>query len=284
MNTDFDRVRRYYSRFDEWERLSTAAGRLEFEILTRILSRRLPANQHILDLGGGPGRYAFFLAQQGHRVCLADISSELISQAQVRCATLSPQVRRNVARMDVINAIDLSTYPDDSFDAVLLFGPLYHLGPSEARVCLEQVSAKLRPEGLLFAVYMPYELGLRSTLERALFAPDQVDHLNLCQVADTGHFRNNSPSGFQEAHFPRTDDLLRLFSATGYAIENLRSIRGIAFGSEEGLLKRGETDPELYGHALDLLDKTSGLRALVDTSGHALLVATNRRGACRTAV
>ncbi len=279
MSTDFDRVRHYYSKFDEWERLSTPAGKLEFEIVTRILRERLPARQDVLDLGGGPGRYTFFMAEEGHRVCLADLSAELITEAKGRCAALPPQVRQNVLQMDVVNALDLSMYPDDAFDAVLLFGPLYHLAPAEAQVCLTQVRVKLRPKGTLFAIYMPYETGLKSTLQRAYSAPEQVDGHSLSHLADTGQFRNNSASGFQEGYFPRTDDLLHLLEATGYTVEALRSVRGIAFGGEESLLKRRCSDPEFYSLTLDLLDKTAGSRSIVDTSGHALLIARSRRGA-----
>ena len=34
-----------------------------------------------LDIGGGPGRYSIFLAQQGHQVTLLDLSGKNIRQA-----------------------------------------------------------------------------------------------------------------------------------------------------------------------------------------------------------
>ena len=42
----------------------------------------LRSNTRILDIGGGPGRYSVWLAQQGHQIVLADLSPELLRIAQ----------------------------------------------------------------------------------------------------------------------------------------------------------------------------------------------------------
>ena len=51
----------------EWERL--ARHRVEFALTQATVSEYGPsAPADILDVGGGPGRYAIWLADQGHRV------------------------------------------------------------------------------------------------------------------------------------------------------------------------------------------------------------------------
>lgn len=69
-----DPVRDYYASFHEREmkRLLTAEGRLEFALTTRLLSPHLPVAGRVLDIGGGPGRYAAWLAGRGLTVSLAD--------------------------------------------------------------------------------------------------------------------------------------------------------------------------------------------------------------------
>ncbi len=77
-----DRVRSYYATFGEreWSRLDNPAdGAIEFELTKRALTRHLVGNERALDVGGGPGRYAIWLAQRGHRVVLADLSRELLA-------------------------------------------------------------------------------------------------------------------------------------------------------------------------------------------------------------
>ena len=90
--TDFNKVRHYYSHFDEKNRLrNDNSGKLEFLMTMQILEKYLPAvnagekagadagareNSSILDLGGGAGIYSFPLAKKGYQVTLADLSEE----------------------------------------------------------------------------------------------------------------------------------------------------------------------------------------------------------------
>ena len=57
-------VRAYYARADEreWLRLSDGEGLVEFAITTPPLSQHLPSTGRVLDIGGGPGRYAIWPA------------------------------------------------------------------------------------------------------------------------------------------------------------------------------------------------------------------------------
>ena len=63
MEADDTALRAYYERGMEQERLSDGRGDLEFTRTTEIVLRRLPAAPGIVaDIGGGPGRYALWLA------------------------------------------------------------------------------------------------------------------------------------------------------------------------------------------------------------------------------
>ena len=63
--TNLDRVRTYYASFDEWGRLDSPEGVRELARASEILTEKLPPNSRILDLGGGPGRYAIALEGVG---------------------------------------------------------------------------------------------------------------------------------------------------------------------------------------------------------------------------
>ena len=59
------------------------------------------------------------------------------------------------------NALDLSRFPDESFDAVLLFGPLYHLYAKEDKLtALREAKRVLKPDGRLFAAYCMNEAAI----------------------------------------------------------------------------------------------------------------------------
>lgn len=72
-----DDLRAYYAGsggHDEWARLTTQPGAVEFAVNTNAIAFRLTQGARVLDVGGGPGHYVIWLAAQGHRVTLADLS------------------------------------------------------------------------------------------------------------------------------------------------------------------------------------------------------------------
>src|SRR6185312_15517920 len=74
----------YYDRGRERERLSTSA-RLEFLRTQELLVRFLPAAPaRVLDVGGGPGEYAAWLAGRGYGVTLVDPIALHVEQARDR--------------------------------------------------------------------------------------------------------------------------------------------------------------------------------------------------------
>ena len=72
IHPDIDRF--YTSGFDEVDRLQIdAAGRLERVRSQELLLRHLPpAPARVLDVGGGPGVYAAWLASLGYEVTLVE--------------------------------------------------------------------------------------------------------------------------------------------------------------------------------------------------------------------
>src|SRR5215475_7782328 len=65
----------YYGRGEEADRLVTSGpGQLEFERTQEIVLRHLPPPPALIaDIGGGPGRYALWLAGLGYRVVHRDV-------------------------------------------------------------------------------------------------------------------------------------------------------------------------------------------------------------------
>ena len=120
--TNFDKIKKYYKEFDEDKRLiKDNSGRLEYQMTMEYLKEFLPNTATVLDLGGATGIYTFPLAKDGYKMYLADLSSDLISQAKEKVNDIN---EKNIISCDVVNAIDLSIYNNEKFDVVLLFGPL----------------------------------------------------------------------------------------------------------------------------------------------------------------
>lgn len=147
-----DLLRHYNVDADEDERLRRSAhGRLEFLRTQELLRRFLPAPPaRIIDVGGGTGVHARWLAADGYRVSLVDVVP-----AHVERAGGIPGVEASLG-----DARDLAE-ADRSVEAVLLLGPLYHLRERENRVrALVEARRVVRPGGVVAAAAISRYLGL----------------------------------------------------------------------------------------------------------------------------
>src|ERR1700730_10018465 len=121
MEADEPALRAYYERGMERERLSDGRVYLEFTRTTEIVLRRLPAAPAIVaDIGGGPGRYALWLASLGYRVEHRDLMPLHVEQLTADAAEV-PGIHTAVGDAQ---GLDL---PDASLDGVLLLGRFYNL-------------------------------------------------------------------------------------------------------------------------------------------------------------
>jgi S-adenosylmethionine-dependent methyltransferase len=106
-----DLVRGYYDKRadEEWQRHDR--HRMEFAVSKRLLSDYLPPRGRVLDCGGGPGRYAIWLASQGYEVTLFDLSRACLDRARAEAGLLGVPLQYELG-----TATDLSRFSDASFD------------------------------------------------------------------------------------------------------------------------------------------------------------------------
>lgn len=156
MSTPTANVKAYYDSYPEkeWERLANA--RLEFDINMSFLTRYIKPGDTLLDLGGGPGRYALALAQRGVEVTLCDLSPENAAFALQKAeeASLSLQAFAGDAR-------EIALLTHEMFDHVLLMGPLYHLWEEQEREeAMRAALSRLKPGGTIAAAFIGSYAGL----------------------------------------------------------------------------------------------------------------------------
>mgnify|MGYP003694160235 CR=1 FL=1 len=139
----------YYNRGIEAGRLFRSHGLIEFARTQEIILRHLPSPPcTVLDVGGGPGAYACWLASLGHRVILVDAVPLHVEQARAASAR-QPHAPVSDCRQGDARHLDAA---DATARAVLLLGPLYHLTERPDRLrALREARRVLEPGGLLFA-------------------------------------------------------------------------------------------------------------------------------------
>ena len=146
-----DKLEKYYSELDEDNRLKKESVHyIEFLTTTTYFDKVFPEKCRILDPCAGTGSYAFYLAEQGHRVVAGDVVTlnvEMMKEKQ----TLNP-VLDEVYLGDVL---DLSRFADESFDVVLCMGALYHLlEKSERYKAVKECLRVLKKGGIFVGSHM----------------------------------------------------------------------------------------------------------------------------------
>jgi len=242
-----------YTEGDEDGRMIHDRNQVEWVRSCDLLARWLPLPPAvILDVGGGPGRYAEHLMSQGHPVTLYDLVPVHVEQAAARgiAAHVADARRLPVA--------------DAAADAVLLMGPLYHLPERADRAeALAEAARALRPGGVLVAAALS---RWARVFVRA--ADDQLHDTAWHRHTLTTVRAGRVPDGDawdQAVYLHGVDELRRELTAAG-----LQHVQVVGVEGPAGAWAR--RDPQLNTHALELAEQAE--TALAAASIHLLAMGT----------
>ena len=161
----------FYTGTQEESRLEAGSSQLEFERTKELIRRFLSVPPAlVIHVGGASGPYAFWLASLGYGVHLVDATPRLVDVARQQNADSS----HCLLSIAVGDARRLS-FNDNSVDAVLLLGPLYHLTASSARLAaFAEARRVLRAQGIVLVAGISRYAG---TLDGLALHPTLDDHL-----------------------------------------------------------------------------------------------------------
>jgi len=151
---DTELVQEVYRRYDEDSRLNKSnAAKVEFLTTVRYIEKYLTPGAKILDVGAGAGEYSLYFARKGYSVSALEL-------ADANIATFRAKMTEHDS-IDLVqgNALDLSRYDSESFDVVLLFGPLYHLHDEADKLrCIEEAKRVCKSDGKIFFAFISNDI------------------------------------------------------------------------------------------------------------------------------
>jgi len=204
-------------------RLHRGLGLIEFARTKEILLETLPpAPAVIYDIGGGYGEYAYWLTSLGYEVYLYDIAKGNIRLAE----DMGKELNLTLRTAAVADARNINR-PHCSADAILLFGPLYHIIERDERLeCLRECRRLLKPGGLLFTA----NISSCSTAIKYIAFYDKKPNIDdpeffrmLETTVKTG-IHTKKPMGL--AYFHKPEELRNELEASGFSDIDLRGVIG----------------------------------------------------------
>jgi SAM-dependent methyltransferase len=260
------RVQEYYAGLTGWDehaRLTarSAQGPLEHLRTQELVRERLAPGARVLDVGGATGVHAAPLAADGYDVVLVDPVAAQVARAAEH-GTFAAHL--GDARDLAAPGLDLA---DDTFDAVLLLGPLYHLAARADRLrALREAVRVTRPGGTVVAAGITRLAALVGGGYEGFRPPTWQAVLE----------RGEAPSdiAFPAAHFHDAAELGGEAVEAGLSDVVVHGVEGPAGGALERVALAAPEAPALVDAALTLARALSTTPGVPDMSQHVLAIGT----------
>lgn len=252
----------------EWERLDRHP--IEWILTTHELEKTIKPGDSVLDLGGGPGRYALHFARMGCKVTLVDLSEACVNWAKTRAEEESLDIQ--FLQGDALEVDRLLA--GRSFDHVLMMGPLYHLLLEEERKrAVQNALALTRPGGRLYLSFLLTFSGViyyMSSCPEMILGEAETPFLDAVKGGDS----YGGPA-FTEAFFIDQNEILPFMAPFKLEDQHLFGQEGILGQFEnEWLLQPEAVRKAFLDLALPLLERPEYL----SYSEHAMLHGMKPKG------
>ena len=145
MDTSY--LEKYYGKFCEEKRLTSRHGQVEFITTMKYIHEYLKDynNPKILEVGAGTGRYSCTLANEGYDVSAIELIKNNLGVLKAKKTSVKAYLG---------NALDLSRFKDNSFEIVLLLGPMYHLISFDDKIqALKEAKRVVKSNGKIIIAY-----------------------------------------------------------------------------------------------------------------------------------
>lgn len=255
-----DDLQAYYGQDLEEERLLAGEARLEHERTMRLLARFVAPGSRVADVGGGTGRYAEWAVGLGCEVELLDPVPLHLEHARARGIS---------AELGDARALP---WPDASFDAVLLLGPLYHLGERGDRLrALREAARVCRPGGVVAAAAISRLAPILGQVRRGAIFDNAIFRNAWRETAEGRRVAPELRQGpFPDAWFHLPDELRGELVEAGLDVRGVFGLEGPGWLAND--LSSRLDDPESRARLLELAERFEEDPNVLGISPHLLAV------------
>ncbi len=271
---DRNKMRDYYDALGdaEWDRLeATPRGRVAYQIHRRFLEHYVQVGDHVLEIGAGPGRFTFDLADLGATIVVTDYSQVQLNLHEHRLAGTAAE--SSVRSRSLLDICDTSIYADATFDAVLAYGGPLSYAFEDAEKALKGLFRITKPGGVVVASVMSTLGSWRFYLPGVLADMELVGDEALGLSFATGDLRHSQSRHVCQMY--RSREIVDLVIRCGGEVTAMSASNWCSLGDQDVLLVL-EADPVRWKKFLDQEVSACSESGAVDGGTHLLFAARPR--------
>lgn len=244
---------------------------MAYEVHRRFLRRHVAAGAYVLELGAGPGRFTIELAEMGCRVVVSDISPVQLEANERRVSAAG--WNSAVVNRRLLDVRDLSSLPDDTFDAVVAYGGPLSYAFEEAEAALAGMVRVVRPGGRILASVMELIGTLRMFVRiiPGYAAKGRLDELKAVMATSD----NRLDTGGHPCRMFRWSEIERMAQRLPCTVLGASASNFLSSGDSD-VIAFIEQDPALWQLLLDWEEEYCAEAGAVDSATH-LLFALERK-------
>lgn len=266
-----DSVKQFYDEgaLEEWRRLERHP--FEFRLTVHMMDKYVHPGDRVLDIGGGPGRYAIYHARRGCEVALVDLSEGNVALAREKAEEAGVRLEAHACDCLALDKLELG-----AFDHVFLMGPLYHLQSEQDRkTAVEKALAHLKPGGVFYASFILLASGLIYDLKNGgNIVSDMNSPVTRGLLDDIVSRRPYTGGAFTTARFDPPGAIRPFMERFGLETLHLFGQEGILAPNEPQILERDAEEIECW---VEVAKRLLEVPELLAYSEHAMYIGRKKQ-------
>lgn len=195
----------YYNNYDEDGRLKRKSHMPEYLITMRYIEKYLKPNFKIIEIGAGTGRYSIALADMGYDVTAVELVPHNINIMKKKV-----KPKHNIKIYEG-NACDLSFIDSDTYDIVLLLGPMYHLFTDEDKhKAIGEALRVAKTGGIVYSAYCNND----TCMYKMFYKKRILSYLDRGLIDENYHAKSSPNEIFELYRKSDIDNLMKDFNVT----------------------------------------------------------------------
>lgn len=195
----------FYKNYNEDKRLTSKSHLPEYLTTMRYITKYLKSDSKILEIGAGTGRYSLALADKGYTVDAVELVPHNI---KIMKKKVKASHKLNIYEG---NACALSFLKDDTYDIVLLLGPMYHLFTDEDKhKAISEAIRVAKHGGVIYAAYCNND----TCMYKMFYKRRILSYLRKGLVDENYHAASSPNEIFELYRKPDIDSLMKDYNVT----------------------------------------------------------------------